>query len=65
MCLELKLKPDIFGLHEWANWITPPHEKFRFNTFFFTCFLHDQPADSLIRANKGEIESLEVIIKLD
>lgn len=65
MCLELKLKPDIFGLHEWANWITPPHEKFRFNTFFFTCFLPMQPASSLIRANTGEIESLEVIISLD
>lgn len=56
---ELDLVPDIMGLHEWANWVTPIIEKVRFNTFMFTCFLPDQPADALLDINQDEMESYE------
>lgn len=55
-----ELVPDVFGLHEWANWITPTREKTRFDTFFFTCFLPQVPPQTLLRVNKQENESLEV-----
>ena len=62
MFYKLSLVPDIFGLHEWANWITPTHEKYRFDTYFFTCFLSNVPNNQLIDINKDEIDTLEVII---
>lgn len=61
MCLKLNLVPDIFSLHEWTNWITPVHEKHRFNTFFFTCFLPQIPSDDCLDINRNEINSLEVV----
>lgn len=61
MCLALDLVPNVFGLHEWANWITPTHEKRRFDTFFFTCFLPNLPNEDELDVNKDEIESLEVV----
>lgn len=64
MCLELDLVPDVMALHEWANWITPVIEKFRFNTFFFTCFLPSLPPDKLIDINQNEIECLQVFSSL-
>jgi len=58
MFFELNLLPDVFALHEWANWITPPHEKARFNTIFFTCFLSHVP--TRVNINRDEIENIEV-----
>jgi nucleoside diphosphate-linked moiety X motif protein 19 len=58
MFFELNLLPDVFALHEWSNWITPPHEKARFNTIFFTCFLSQLP--TRININRDEIETVEV-----
>jgi nucleoside diphosphate-linked moiety X motif protein 19 len=60
MCLELDVVPDLYGLHEWANWVTPTREKFRFNTFFFTCFLNQSPAPVDLKIDSNEIESLNV-----
>lgn len=62
MFLKMNIVPDVFGLHEWANWITPVHEKFRFDTFFFTCFLNDLPPNDVLDINTDEIDSLEVKI---
>lgn len=61
MFLEMSIIPDVFGLHEWANWITPVHEKIRFDTFFFTCFLQNVPPSDWLDINTDEIDSLEVI----
>jgi nucleoside diphosphate-linked moiety X motif protein 19 len=60
MCLEMNLMPDLLGLHEWANWITPMNESRRFNTFFFTCFLNDMPKSNLINLDLNEIEYMNV-----
>jgi nucleoside diphosphate-linked moiety X motif protein 19 len=62
MCLQLDVVPDLYGLHEWANWVTPVHEKFRFNTFFFTCFLNRNLEESNFRLDSNEIETLNVTI---
>ena len=60
MFLDLNLVPDIYGLHEWSNWITPSMEKFRFTTIFFTAFLTSQPSEKVLKRTSSEIESLEV-----
>ncbi|CAF0772133.1 unnamed protein product [Brachionus calyciflorus] len=60
MFLKLNLMPDIFGLHEWSNWITPIHEKIRFDTYFFTCFLPSVPSQELFDINKDEVDTLEL-----
>jgi nucleoside diphosphate-linked moiety X motif protein 19 len=61
MCLEHEVVPDLYGLHEWANWVTPIHEKFRFNTFFFTCFLNENLEAFDLKIDSNEIESLNVV----
>lgn len=60
MCLKLDLVPNVFALHEWANWITPEFEKFRFDTFFFNCFLNTLPDEKYLFVNTGEIERVDV-----
>ena len=61
MCLELDVVPDVNGLHEWSNWITPETEKRRFNTFFFTCFLNSIPKSELFSLDlNNEIECMNV-----
>ena len=60
MFLELGLVPDVLGLHEWSNWITPSFEKYRFNTLFFTCFLSKPPQQNMLKFDIDEVEKLEV-----
>lgn len=60
MFRDLNLVPDVYGLHEWSNWITPSIEKIRFTTIFFTCFLPSQPSENEIKRTSREIESLDV-----
>lgn len=45
MCRELDLLPNIWALHEWANWLTPTgkYGATRFDTAFFVCCLQDTP----------------------
>ncbi|XP_072236411.1 acyl-coenzyme A diphosphatase NUDT19 [Leuresthes tenuis] len=45
MCRELEVLPNIWALHEWANWLTPKgrYGKTRFDTAFFICCLQDTP----------------------
>ncbi|XP_074645338.1 acyl-coenzyme A diphosphatase NUDT19-like [Tubulanus polymorphus] len=38
MCKQLEVIPDIFGLIEWSNWLTPITVKRRFDTVFYLCF---------------------------
>ncbi len=57
---DMKLVPDILGLHEWANWVTPSWEKRRFDTMFFTCFLSRFPESSSVLLDQNEIESCKV-----
>ncbi len=61
MFMEMNLVPDLLGLHEWSNWVTPSFEKFRFNTVFFICFLKSAPNMSNICLDSTEIESINVI----
>jgi hypothetical protein len=60
MCLEYNLVPDINCLYEWANWITPNIEKYRFNTVFFICFLSQIPSNENLIIGNEEISKLEV-----
>ncbi|KAJ8248980.1 hypothetical protein GJAV_G00229850 [Gymnothorax javanicus] len=45
MCRELDCVPNIWGLHEWGNWLTPigSKSKQRYDTAFFICCLNDIP----------------------
>ncbi|GFR68004.1 Nudix (Nucleoside diphosphate linked moiety X)-type motif 19 [Elysia marginata] len=46
MCLQLDLVPEIWCLHEWANWLTPVHGKQnnrRFDTVFYVCCVDHKP----------------------
>ena len=35
MCEKLDSKIAINDMHEWAHWITPEFEKYRYDTYFF------------------------------
>lgn len=39
----MKSVPDIWSLGEWADWLTPPDFKIRFDTVFFICFVDHEP----------------------
>ncbi|XP_061566859.1 nucleoside diphosphate-linked moiety X motif 19 [Cololabis saira] len=44
MCKQLQLLPNIWALHEWANWLTPAGRPgARFDTAFFMCCLQEVP----------------------
>ncbi|RVE74726.1 hypothetical protein OJAV_G00024730 [Oryzias javanicus] len=45
MCRELEVLPNIWALHEWANWLTPVarYGQRRFDTAFFLCCLQETP----------------------
>ncbi|XP_049575007.1 acyl-coenzyme A diphosphatase NUDT19 [Syngnathus scovelli] len=45
MCKELEVLPNIWALHEWANWMTPEGQYGvkRFDTAFFMCCLEERP----------------------
>ncbi len=58
--MEMNLVPDLLGLHEWCNWVTPSFEKRRFNTVFFVCFLKSAPDMSKICLDLTEIERIDV-----
>ncbi|XP_054892716.1 nucleoside diphosphate-linked moiety X motif 19 [Poeciliopsis prolifica] len=46
MCQELQVLPNIWALHEWANWLTPTakYGRTRFDTAFFMCCLQEMPS---------------------
>ncbi|MEQ2222949.1 hypothetical protein ILYODFUR_031777 [Ilyodon furcidens] len=46
MCQELEVLPNIWALHEWANWLTPVgiYGSRRFDTAFFMCCLQEIPS---------------------
>ncbi|XP_014892820.1 acyl-coenzyme A diphosphatase NUDT19 [Poecilia latipinna] len=46
MCQELEVLPNIWALHEWANWLTPTakYGRTRFDTAFFMCCLQEVPS---------------------
>ncbi|KAM6943632.1 acyl-coenzyme A diphosphatase NUDT19 [Xenentodon cancila] len=47
MCKQLELLPNIWALHEWANWLTPAGRPgTRFDTAFFMCCLQEVPDTS-------------------
>uniref|UniRef100_T1JPF2 Nudix hydrolase domain-containing protein n=1 Tax=Strigamia maritima TaxID=126957 RepID=T1JPF2_STRMM len=43
LCEEKDICPDIWGLNEWSNWLTPTVFTRRFNTLFYTYFLNSTP----------------------
>ncbi|CAI9560950.1 unnamed protein product [Staurois parvus] len=47
MCKELHCVPNIWALHEWGNWLTPPFSKSsrarRFDTAFYIACLQKKP----------------------
>ena len=49
MCRELEVLPNIWALHEWGNWLTPPgrYGLARFDTAFFICCLQETPHNTL------------------
>jgi nucleoside diphosphate-linked moiety X motif protein 19 len=63
MFLEYNLTPDIFSLHDWSSWLTPVHEKNRFDTMFFTCFLNEKPNAASFEVNLDESQKLEVFFQ--
>ncbi|MEE6500532.1 hypothetical protein FKM82_003819 [Ascaphus truei] len=47
MCKEMRCVPNIWALHEWANWLTPTFSRGsksrRYDTAFFICSLQKKP----------------------
>lgn len=43
MCKELKVVPDLWGLHEWCGWASPAIIKRGYETAFFITFLNHIP----------------------
>ena len=47
LCTQLKCVPDVWGLHEWSNWLTPSQIlstfKKRFDTVFYKAALSTEP----------------------
>jgi len=47
LCTQLKCVPDVWGLHEWANWLTPSKMmttfKKRYDTVFYKAALSTKP----------------------
>lgn len=42
-CRELECVPDIWGLLEWSDWLTPRNLPIRYDTLFYVCFIDTQP----------------------
>jgi hypothetical protein len=54
MCNETACKPSWNSLYEWAHWITPKQEKFRYDTYFYLIPLD---AERAVHAAHDEIET--------
>lgn len=39
LCTEMNCVPDVWSLHEWSNWLTPPVIPKRFDTVFYVTTL--------------------------
>lgn len=59
MCEGLKCYPDVWALHEWANWLTPIIRPKRFDTIFFMACMESQPD---AHYDSSEMEDLRVRI---
>ena len=66
LCNELRVVPNIWGLYEWCNWLTPVMQKVeggppprprRFDTMFYVCCLTEMPD---ARADKRETTVAQV-----
>lgn len=61
LCLHFRCVPDIWGLHEWSNWLTPickvVQPSRRYDTIFYKAALSTLPPDDLAEDNK-EISKL-------
>ena len=53
MCESLKAKVSMDGLFEWAHWITPEFEKYRYDTYFYVI-----PVDYSSSLNSSDDRSL-------
>jgi len=54
MCIETSCKPSWNSLFEWAHWITPKQEKYRYDTYFYLIPLDPERA---VQAAHDEIET--------
>lgn len=63
MCRELEVLPNIWALHEWANWLTPEKQygTKRFDTAFFMCCLEERP---YALQDQKEIQHLQVTLNI-
>ncbi|KAH8319195.1 hypothetical protein KR067_013394, partial [Drosophila pandora] len=43
LCRELKVVPDLWGLHEWSAWTSPGFMRKGYETVFFMAFVNSQP----------------------
>ncbi|XP_022224957.1 nucleoside diphosphate-linked moiety X motif 19 isoform X2 [Drosophila obscura] len=44
LCLELKVVPDLWALHEWSAWASPPIVRKGYETVFFIAFVDTRPS---------------------
>lgn len=60
MCEKLQCYPNLWALHEWANWLTPTFfpSKFRYNVSFFFTHLPQIP---ILKPEATEVEEIMVI----
>jgi hypothetical protein len=46
MMIQYKCVPKINSLHNWAHWITPKQERWRYDTYFFLAIMDDDDTSS-------------------
>lgn len=56
LCKYFECVPDIWGLHQWSNWLTPRSENLRFDTMFFLSTIDQMPPAAVDK----EMEDLKV-----
>lgn len=58
LCLESNVCPDVWGLYEWWDWLTPTSVGHRrYDTMFYLCCLDKQPSDVVL--NRSEVITLK------
>lgn len=58
---SIKCVPDVWGLHEWTNWLTPYTNKYakRYDTFFYKAALESTPK----YAREDNVETTKLMIE--
>ncbi|XP_077988479.1 acyl-coenzyme A diphosphatase NUDT19-like [Glandiceps talaboti] len=57
LCRLLQCVPNVWALSEWSNWLTPVHERKRYDTAFYLCCLDQIPGPEMTPDNTEVVKS--------